>query len=64
MSKMQGKIYHMKNPLLVAVRNAAMRYTNIPGNDLKSIHDYDADDEIKIYMHQERYGNTIEPPYF
>ena len=51
MSKMQGKIYHMKNPLLAAARNAAMRYTNIPSNHLKSIHDYDADDEIKIYMH-------------
>jgi hypothetical protein len=41
-----------------------MRYTNIPGNDLKSIYDYDADDEIKIYMSQESYGKTIEPPYF
>ena len=48
MSKMQGKIYHMKNPLLVAARNAAMRYTNIPGNDLKSIHEYDAEDAIKF----------------
>jgi hypothetical protein len=42
----------MKNPLLVAARNAVMRYTNIPANDLKSIHDYDVEDEIKIYMHQ------------
>ena len=32
---MQGKIYHMKNPLLVSARNAVMKYTNIPGNDLK-----------------------------
>ena len=54
----------MKNPLLVAARNAVMRYTNIPGNDLKSIHDYDADDEIKIYMDEKRYSNSIEPPYF
>ena len=50
MSMMQGKIYHMKNPLLVAARNAAMRYTNIPGNDLKSIHDYDVEDAIKIHI--------------
>jgi salicylate hydroxylase len=50
MSMMQGKIYHMKNPLLISARNAVMRYTNIPGNDLKSIHDYDAEDAIKIYM--------------
>ena len=48
LSMMQGKIYHMKNPLLVAARNAAMRYTNIPGNDLKSIHEYDVEDAIKF----------------
>ena len=50
LSMMQGKIYHMKNPLLVAARNAVMKYTNIPGNDLKKIHDYDAHDEIQIYL--------------
>ena len=49
MSMMQGKIYHMKNPLLVAARNAVMRYTNIPGNDLKRLHDYDVEDAIKIH---------------
>ena len=48
MSMMQGKIYHMKNPLLVAARNAVMRYTNIPGNDLKRLHDYDVEDEIRV----------------
>jgi hypothetical protein len=47
---MQGKIYHMKNPALIAARNAVMRYTNVPGNDLKGIHDYDAEDAIKIHM--------------
>ncbi|MDC1421166.1 FAD-dependent monooxygenase [Gammaproteobacteria bacterium] len=60
-SMMQGKIYHMKNPVLVAARNAAMRYTNIPGNDLKSIHDYDVEDAIKIYMMVGRYGSNISP---
>jgi hypothetical protein len=40
----------MKNPLLVAARNAVMKYTNIPGNDLKRIHDYDAHDEMQIYL--------------
>ena len=50
LSMMQGKIYHMKNPLLVAARNAVMKYTNIPGNDLKKIHDYDAHDEMQIYL--------------
>jgi 2-polyprenyl-6-methoxyphenol hydroxylase-like FAD-dependent oxidoreductase len=54
-SMMQGKIYHMKNPVLVASRNAAMRYTNIPGNDLKSIHDYDVEDAIKIHINNERH---------
>jgi salicylate hydroxylase len=43
-SMMQAKIYHMKNPIIVAVRNAAMKYTNIPGNDLNRIHKYDAQD--------------------
>jgi 2-polyprenyl-6-methoxyphenol hydroxylase-like FAD-dependent oxidoreductase len=49
-SKIQGKIYHMKNPLLVSARNTVMRYTNIPGNDLKSIHDYDVGDAIKAHI--------------
>jgi hypothetical protein len=47
---MQGKIYHMKNSLLVSARNAVIKYTNIPGNDLKRIHDYDAHNEMQIYL--------------
>ena len=50
LSMMQGKAYHLKNPILVAMRNAAMRYTNIPGNDLKRIHDYDAHDEMQMHL--------------
>lgn len=50
LSMMQGKVYHLKNPALVTARNAVMRYTNIPGNDLKKIHDYDAHDEMQIYL--------------
>ena len=50
LSMMQGKIYHMKNPLLVAARNAVMKYTNIPGNDLKKIHNYDAHDEMQMHL--------------
>ena len=50
LSMMQGKIYHMKNPLLLAARNAVMKYTNIPGNDLKRIHDYDAHCEMQSYL--------------
>jgi salicylate hydroxylase len=50
LSMMQGKIYHMKNPLLVAARNSVMKYTNIPGNDLKRIHDYDAHEEMQTYL--------------
>jgi len=49
LSMMQGKIYHMKNPVLVAARNAVMKYTDFPGNNLKRIHDHDAHDEINIY---------------
>ena len=64
LSMMQGKIYHMKNPILVAARNAVMKYTSIPGNDLKKIHNYDAHDEINIYLLIERRGyNDPMPPY-
>ena len=48
-SMLQGKIYHMKNPLLVFARNSVMKYTNIPGNDLKKIHDYDAHQEVSMF---------------
>ena len=50
LSMIQGKIYHMKNSLLVLARNAVMKYTNIPGNDLRRIHDYDAHDEMQTYL--------------
>jgi 2-polyprenyl-6-methoxyphenol hydroxylase-like FAD-dependent oxidoreductase len=50
LSMMQGKVYHLKNPILVAARNAVMRHTNVPGNDLKRIHDYDAHDEMQISL--------------
>ena len=58
LSMIQGKVYHLKNPILVAMRNAAMRYTNIPGNDLKRIHDYDAHDEMQIYLAFGNHRNT------
>ena len=48
-SMLQGKIYHMKNPMLVFARNSVMKYTNIPGNDLKKIHDYDAHQEVLMF---------------
>jgi len=50
LSMMQGKVYHLKNPILVAARNAIIKHTNIPGNDLKRIHDYDAHDEMQIHL--------------
>ena len=50
LSMIQGKVYHLKNPILVTARNAVMRHTNIPGNDLKRIHDYDAHDEMQMYL--------------
>jgi len=46
MSMLQGRIYHMQNPILVFARNLAMKYTNIPGNDLKKIHEYDAHEKL------------------
>ena len=49
LSKIQGKIYHLENPLMVSARNAVMKYTNIPGNDLKKIHNYDAHNEMNIF---------------
>ena len=54
LSMMQGKVYHLKNPILVAARNAAMKHTNIPGNDLKRIHDYDVHDETQKYLARHR----------
>jgi salicylate hydroxylase len=45
-SLMQATIYHMKNPIMVAARNAVMKYTNLPGNNLNSIHKFDAHDAI------------------
>ena len=50
LSMIQGKVYHLKNPILVAARNAIIKHTNIPGNDLKRIHDYDAHDEMQIHL--------------
>ena len=50
LSMMQGKVYHLKNPILVAARNAIIKHTNIPGNDLKRIHEYDAHDEMQIHL--------------
>jgi salicylate hydroxylase len=50
LSMMQGKVYHLKNPILVAARNAIIKHTNTPGNDLKRIHDYDAHDEMQIHL--------------
>ena len=50
LSMMQGKVYHLKNPILVAARNAIIKHTNIPGNDLKRIHDYDAHNEMQIHL--------------
>ena len=50
LSMIQGKVYHLKNPIFVAARNTIIKHTNIPGNDLKRIHDYDAHDEMQIHL--------------
>jgi salicylate hydroxylase len=61
MSMMQGKIYHLKNPIMVAARNAVMRYTNVPGNDLKKIHQYDADEAIQVALFSEKHALGFSP---
>jgi hypothetical protein len=58
---MQGKIYHLKNPIMVAARNAVMRYTNVPGNDLKKIHQYDADEAIQVALFSEKHALGFSP---
>ena len=50
LSMTQGKVFHLNNPILVATRNAAIKYTNIPGNDVKRCHDYDAHDEMQMHL--------------
>ncbi len=47
-SMMQAKIYHLKNPIMIAARNAVMQYTNIPGNNLNKLHKYDAHDDVLL----------------
>ena len=42
MSRMQANIYHMQNPVMVAVRNAVMKNSNLAFWGLKNIHEYDA----------------------
>ena len=46
-SKMQGKLNHMENALLVFLRNLMIKYTPIISMRLKGIWDYDLDAEIK-----------------
>ena len=58
-SMMQAKIYHLKNPTMIAARNAVMKYTNIPRNNLNRIHKYDAYDDIQIKSYWSRYFPNI-----
>jgi len=58
-SMMQAKIYHLNNPIMVAARNAVMKYTNIPRNNLTRIHKYDAYDDILIKSYWSRYFPNI-----
>jgi hypothetical protein len=57
----QGKIYHMKDPALVAARNLVMRFTNFPRNNLKKIHEYDAHDAINMHLLAKEY--TVDGGY-
>ena len=46
MSFMQGKLNHIKNPLLVYLRNQLIKKTGIVSKRLKTVHTYDAHNEI------------------
>ena len=50
LSMIQGKVYHLKNPILVATRNAAVVYRNIEGYHLNRIHNYAAHDEMQMHL--------------
>ena len=46
LSRRQANIYHMQNPILVAARNVALKFSFIPIYELKNIHTYDAHNYI------------------
>jgi salicylate hydroxylase len=46
LSRTQANIYHMQNPIVVAARNAALKFSFIPIYELKKIHIYDAHNHI------------------
>jgi len=46
MSFIQGKLNHIKNPLLVYLRNQLIKKTGIVSKRLKTVHTYDTHDEI------------------
>lgn len=46
LSRTQANIYHMQNPILVAARNVALKFSFIPIYELKKIHTYDAHNHI------------------
>jgi hypothetical protein len=46
-SLMQGKIYHLTNPVIVFFRNMFIRYTSVAKSNMGKIWNYDVDAEIK-----------------
>ena len=46
-SLLQGKIYHLTNPVIVFFRNMFIRYTSVAKTNMKKIWNYDVDAEIK-----------------
>ena len=42
----QGRLNHLKNPVLIFLRNLFMKYTNIINNLTKSIWNYDSKKEV------------------
>ena len=46
-SLLQGKIYHLTNPVIVFFRNMFIRHTSVAKTNMKKIWNYDVDAEIK-----------------
>ena len=48
---MQGRLNHIKNPLLVYLRNQLIKKTGIVSKRLKTAHSYDVHDKVIRELH-------------
>ena len=49
-SLLQGKIYHLENPVMVFLRNIFIRYTPSVKYRMSKIWDYDAHNEVRKHL--------------